>query len=36
MGLTVAWNPANEGPVQQNFLRLVRENKNRIQRSHGN
>lgn len=35
MGLCVVWNPANETPAQQNFLRLVRENKERIQRSHG-
>lgn len=35
MGLSVAWNPANETPAQQNFLRLIRENKERIQRSHG-
>jgi DNA-binding transcriptional LysR family regulator len=36
MGLAVAWNPANEGPIQQDFLRLVRENKERIQRTNGN
>jgi DNA-binding transcriptional LysR family regulator len=36
MGLAVAWNPQNEGPVQQDFLRLVRENKDRIQRTNGN
>jgi DNA-binding transcriptional LysR family regulator len=36
MGLTVAWNPENEGPIVQDFLRLVRENKDRIQRSNGN
>jgi DNA-binding transcriptional LysR family regulator len=35
MGITVAWNPQNEDPIQQNFLRLVRENKDRIQRTHG-
>ena len=35
MGLTVAWNPQNEGPILRNFLRLVRENKDRIQRTHG-
>ena len=35
MGLSVAWNPHNEDPIQQNFLRLVRENKDRIQRTHG-
>jgi hypothetical protein len=36
MGLTVAWNPKDEGPIVQDFLRLVRENKDRIQRSNGN
>lgn len=36
MGLTVAWNPENEGPIVQDFLHLVRENKDRIQRSNGN
>jgi len=36
MGLSVVWNPQNENPVQQNFLRLVRENKDRIQRTNGN
>jgi DNA-binding transcriptional LysR family regulator len=36
MGLVVAWNPENEGPIQQDFLRLVRENKDRIQRTNGN
>jgi DNA-binding transcriptional LysR family regulator len=36
MGLAVAWNPQNEDPIQQNFLRLVRDNKDRIQRAHGN
>jgi DNA-binding transcriptional LysR family regulator len=36
MGLSVAWNPANEGPILQDFLRLVRENKDRIQRTNGN
>jgi DNA-binding transcriptional LysR family regulator len=35
MGLAVAWNPQNEDPIQQNFLRLVRDNKDRIQRAHG-
>jgi DNA-binding transcriptional LysR family regulator len=35
MGLGVAWNPENEGPILRNFLRLVRENKDRIQRTHG-
>ncbi len=36
IGLSVAWNPANEGPVVQDFLRLVRQNKTRIRRSLGN
>jgi DNA-binding transcriptional LysR family regulator len=36
MGLSVVWNPQNEGPIQQNFLRLVRDNKERIQRTNGN
>jgi DNA-binding transcriptional LysR family regulator len=35
VGLAVAWNPRNEGPIQKGFLRLVRENKERIQRSNG-
>jgi hypothetical protein len=32
----VGWNPGNENPIQERFLRLVRENKERIQRSNGN
>lgn len=36
MGLAVAWSPENEGPIVQDFLRLVRENKDRIQHSNGN
>jgi DNA-binding transcriptional LysR family regulator len=36
VGVAVAWNPRNEGPVQRDFLRLVRENKDRIQKSNGN
>jgi DNA-binding transcriptional LysR family regulator len=35
VGLALAWNSKNEGPIQQDFLRLVRENKDRIQRSNG-
>ncbi len=35
IGLAVAWNPENEGPILQDFLRLVRDNKDRIQRTHG-
>jgi DNA-binding transcriptional LysR family regulator len=33
VGLSVAWDPRNEGPVVQNFLRLVRANKERIRRN---
>jgi hypothetical protein len=36
VGLSVAWNPEHEGPIQRAFLRLVRENRERIQRSNGN
>ena len=36
IGLSVAWNPENVGVIQQNFLQLVRENKDRIQTSDGN
>ena len=35
-GISVAWNPENEGPIQRDFLRLVHENKERIQKSGGN
>jgi DNA-binding transcriptional LysR family regulator len=35
VGLAVGWNPQNESPIQERFLRLVRENKERIQRSNG-
>lgn len=27
IGLSIAWNPQNEGPIQKGFLRLVQENK---------
>lgn len=30
IGLSIAWDPRNESPVVQNFLRLVRANKDRI------
>ncbi len=30
IGISIAWNPRNEGPVVQSFLRLVRANKDRI------
>ncbi len=36
MGLAVAWNTENKSPVLKNFLRLVRENEDRIQRTNGN
>jgi DNA-binding transcriptional LysR family regulator len=36
VGLAIAWNPQNESPIQEGFLRLVRENKERILRSNGN
>ena len=36
VGVAVAWNPRNESPIQKGFLRLVRENKERIERSNGN
>jgi DNA-binding transcriptional LysR family regulator len=36
VGLAVAWNPLNEGAVVKAFLRLVRENKEKIRRSAGN
>jgi DNA-binding transcriptional LysR family regulator len=32
MGLSVAWNPRNQGPALQDFLTLLRENRKRIQR----
>jgi DNA-binding transcriptional LysR family regulator len=33
IGISIAWNPRNEGPIQASFLQLVRENKERIQRT---
>lgn len=36
VGLSLAWDPLNEGPVVRDFLSLVRENKDKIQRSGGN
>jgi hypothetical protein len=36
MGLAVAWDPDNKSPVLKDFLRLVRENKELIQRTNGN
>jgi DNA-binding transcriptional LysR family regulator len=32
LGLSVAWNPRNQGPALQDFLALLRENRKRIQR----
>jgi DNA-binding transcriptional LysR family regulator len=36
LGISIAWNPANQGVALQDFLSLVRENRPRIQRSGGN
>jgi DNA-binding transcriptional LysR family regulator len=36
VGISIAWNPENENPIQRDFLALVRANKERIQRSGGN
>lgn len=36
IGIAIAWNPENEGPIQRDFLKLVRENQDRIQSSNGN
>ena len=36
LGLSVVWNPRHVGPALEGFLRLLRENKDRIQRSGGN
>jgi DNA-binding transcriptional LysR family regulator len=33
LGLTVAWNPRNEGPALHQFLSLLRENRRRIRES---
>ena len=30
LGLSVAWNPRNEGPALHQFLALLRENRKRI------
>ncbi|HWZ52633.1 MAG TPA: LysR family transcriptional regulator [Granulicella sp.] len=35
-GISVAWNPSNENPIQADFLRLVMANKERIHRTGGN
>jgi len=36
VGISIAWNPENMGPIQQNFLQLVLANRERIQVSGGN
>ena len=36
VGLSVAWDPHNEGAIVQDFLRLVRANKERIRKNEGN
>jgi DNA-binding transcriptional LysR family regulator len=36
VGISVAWNPLHDGPIQRGFLDLVRENRERIQRTNGN
>ena len=36
VGLSVAWNPQNDGVIQQDFLKLVRANKDRIHKTGGN
>ena len=36
MGLSVAWNPENEGPILAGLSAPGRENKDRIQRTNGN
>ena len=33
VGISIAWNPKRESPVVDNFLQLVRKNKDRIQKS---
>lgn len=35
IGISIAWNPENTGPIQRDFLKLVMDNKERIQRSGG-
>ena len=35
IGISVAWNPENEGPIQRDFLKLVVANKERIRDSGG-
>ncbi len=35
VGISIAWNPEHEGPIQRDFLKLVMENKERINKSGG-
>jgi DNA-binding transcriptional LysR family regulator len=35
IGISIAWNPERENPIQRDFLKLVLANKDRIQRSGG-
>jgi len=35
IGISIAWNPEHEGPIQRDFLSLVLANKDRIQRTGG-
>lgn len=35
IGISIAWNPENEGPIQRDFLKLVMANKERIRESGG-
>ena len=36
IGISIAWNPENENPIQRDFLALVRANKDLIQSTGGN
>jgi DNA-binding transcriptional LysR family regulator len=36
VGISIAWNPEHMGPIQQNFLKLVLANRERIRESGGN
>ena len=35
IGISITWNPENEGPIQRDFLKLVMANKERIRESGG-
>jgi DNA-binding transcriptional LysR family regulator len=35
VGISIAWNPENEGPIQRDFLKLVLANRERIRESGG-